>query len=299
MTRICVISTQFILTQYRDPLRLCKFLLETCRSRGVHVHQPAQATAVITDPDTNAITGLKVVDSLTQTESIVPCSNIIICAGPWTSKVFRSLFPSSTARVNVSSLAGYSLVLRSPRHTVSHERDLYKGQAHAVFTTQPSAAGFSPEIFSREGSEIYIAGLNSSHMPLPDLPEGTREIMDKKSIGDMKMAAIRLLGKLKEGEVESTDNIPNLDDLEVVREGLCFRPVPSGSRPVIVTRVTDKLLGPSYRPKGSGAGRERGGVFVAAGHGPWGISLSLGTGRVVADMVDGIETSADIRGLSL
>lgn len=31
----------------------------------------------------------------------------------------------------------------------------------------------------------------------------------------------------------------------------------------------------------------RGGVFVAAGHGVWGISLGPGTGKVVAEMVLG------------
>jgi glycine/D-amino acid oxidase-like deaminating enzyme len=264
------------------------------------VHHSAQVTAVITDPETNTISGVKILYGLTQTETIIQCKNIIICAGPWTSKVFRSVFPLSTVSVDISSLAGYSLVLRSPRHTVSHERDLYHGHSHAIFTTHPNTAGFSTEIFSREGGEIFIAGLNSSQIPLPDQPEGAGAIMDKKSIEELKAVAIRLLGKLRDGEVESTDEIPNLDDLELVREGLCFRPVPSISgRPVIVTQVMDELLGPSYQSNGSGIGRDKGGVFIAAGHGPWGISLSLGTGKVVADLVDGVEPGADIKGLAL
>ena len=33
--------------------------------------------------------------------------------------------------------------------------------------------------------------------------------------------------------------------------------------------------------------KEGSGVFIAAGHGAWGISLSLGTGYVVAGLVEG------------
>ena len=42
------------------------------------------------------------------------------------------------------------------------------------------------------------------------------------------------------------------------------------------------------------ATRPGGGVFVATGHGPWGVALSLGTGRVVAEMVLGRKTSVDV-----
>jgi glycine/D-amino acid oxidase-like deaminating enzyme len=41
------------------------------------------------------------------------------------------------------------------------------------------------------------------------------------------------------------------------------------------------------------------GVYVATGHGPWGISLSLGTGLVVAELAQGRPLSADISELGL
>ncbi len=82
--------------------------------------------------------------------------------------------------------------------------------------------------------------------------------------------------------------------LEVLREGLCFRPVtPWGAQ--VVSRVADDHLGPAVvtRPGADG------GVFVAAGHGPWGISLSLGTGLVLAETMQGRSPSADLSGLGL
>lgn len=47
---------------------------------------------------------------------------------------------------------------------------------------------------------------------------------------------------------------------------------------------------------GDGA-KVKGGVYVVSGHGPWGISLSLGTGWVVGEMVLGRETSVDVSAL--
>lgn len=72
-------------------------------------------------------------------------------------------------------------------------------------------------------------------------------------------------------------------ELEVVRTGLCFRPVTPRGTPVVAWLADGRL----------------GGVYVATGHGPWGIALSLGTGMVVVEMMGGRPTSADISGLGL
>lgn len=160
--------------------------------------------------------------------------------------------------------------MRSSRWGKQHEE---KG-CHAVFTTDE--AGFSPEIFSRMGEEIYIAGLNSSSLPLP--ATATESRTDANSIAKLKRTAERLL---------------ETEDDEVLREGLCFRPVTKRGTPILA-RIEENRLG-LFRTRGA----EEGGVFVATGHGPWGISLSLGTGKVMSEMMEGKETSADIGGLGL
>ena len=83
------------------------------------------------------------------------------------------------------------------------------------------------------------------------------------------------------------------DDLDIIREALCFRPVTPAGQP-IVARVTDSKLGGVTTRRGGD-----GGVFLAAGHGPWGISMSLGTGKVLAEMMEGRSTSVDVTGLDL
>ena len=125
------------------------------------------------------------------------------------------------------------------------------------------------------GGEIYIAGLNSVSLPLPELATESR--IDESSIAKLKMTAERLLGE---------------EDLEVVRKGLCFRPVTKRGTPILA-RIDEKLGSVGTR------GTREGGVFIAAGHGPWGIALSLGTGKVMSEMIEGNETSADVSRLGL
>lgn len=241
------------------------------QERGVQLHHPAKAVAVHTSLD-GELVSVRLASLMSGIEEHIPCARIIIAAGAWSPQVFKTLFPTAKAVLPITSLGGHSLVVRSPRWAKAHE----KNGCHAVFTT---GEGFSPEIFSRMGDEIYVAGLNSSTIPLPDL--ATESIIEDDSISRLHEVSKLLLGV--DGGV---------DDLQIIRKGLCFRPVTSTGTPILA-RVEDKKLGMRVKTKGGG----QGGVFVATGHGPWGISLSLGTGKVMSELVMGVKTSADISGL--
>ncbi|KAF2473232.1 FAD dependent oxidoreductase [Lindgomyces ingoldianus] len=254
-----------------DPLRFCEFLLDQCVRRGVKLHQPARAISVSKD-ENNQLNGIRISKDGIETE--VPCTRIIITAGAWSPKIFATLFPKATTRIPIASLAGHSLLLKNP---------FYKGDAaetcHAVFATD--TLGFSPELFSRIGGEIYIAGLNSTQIALPDV--ATEVDIIPEAIKQLKDCATAMMGDPEDGK-----------GLEVMREALCFRPVTSSGRP-IVSRVPDEKLGAGFKTRGGADG----GVFVAAGHGAWGISQAPGTGLCMAELVEGLQTSANISTLAL
>ncbi|KAH0005157.1 FAD dependent oxidoreductase, partial [Aureobasidium melanogenum] len=249
-----------------DPLRLSQFLLEECRKRGVKVHQPATPTSVSTDTD-NTITSLNIKQA-DGSETQIPCTSLLFACGAWTPKVFRTLFPSSTLNLPISPYAGHSIVISSPHWTTSHE----KSGCHAIFST--SSSGFSPELISRIGGEIYIAGLNDGAIPLPDL--ATEAKIEASAIAELKRTAERMCG------------IPG-QEIKILREGLCFRPVTPRGEPILC-KVEEKKLGGTKSQEG---------VFVAAGHGPWGISLSLGTGLVMSEMIRGVKTSCKVGRLGM
>lgn len=198
----------------------------------------------------------------------VPCTSLLFACGAWTPKVFRTLFPSSALRIPVSPYAGHSIVISSPNWTTSHEQN----GCHAIFST--SSSGFSPELISRVGGEIYIAGLNDGGIPLPDI--ATEVKIEASAIAELKKTAERMCG------------IPG-QEIEILREGLCFRPVTPRGEPILC-KVDERKLG---------GVKSQGGVFVAAGHGPWGISLSLGTGLIMSEMIRGVKTSCKVGKLGM
>ncbi|KAK1826675.1 FAD dependent oxidoreductase [Podospora conica] len=265
-------------TAQLDPRRLCDFLLQESLKRGVQLHHPASVTGVGVDVGGD-LAGVQIMDAKSGAETDVLCKRIIIAAGVWSEKVFRQLFPDSTLKMPVGSLAGHSLVLRSPR---------WKGaegdECHAIYTTH--GEGFAPEIYARVGGEIFIGGANSSELPVPEVP-GKAEVYDGE-IDRLKKTTKALLGSNEAGGSE-------VDlDLEIVRQALCFRPVTPRGTPIIA-RIPDEHLD---REMATRPGAE-GGVYIATGHGPWGISMALGTGVVLAELVQGRSLSVDISALGL
>lgn len=242
----------------RDPRLLCQFLMDQCLSRNVHLHQPAKPISVARS-SSGSLSDITILNTTTQEEKTLPCTHLILAAGAWSAQVHRTLFPSSKISLPISSLSGHSLVLRSPHWppkpdvTDDSTNSITRQDCHAVFTTD-AEGGYSPEIFSRmPDGHIYLAGLNSSTYHLPKI--ANERIIDPSSIEVLKKTAHNLLG----------------DDFEVVREGVCWRPVAKRGVPIVA----------DLKAKGEE------GVIVSAGHGAWGISNSLGTGYIVAGMVEG------------
>ena len=236
------------------------------------MHHPATALSVKADVRgelANVCIGYT--DSSSETE--IPATRLLLSAGAWTPQVFASLFKGANVNVPITSLGGHSLVVRAP--------DSGSGKPHGdCFSVYCSLDdGLAPELFARPNGVIYLAGVNSAAIPLPPLATGAAPVKD--SLDELKGIARRLI---------ASDG----SELEVVRAGLCFRPMTRRGTPFIA-RLTAEQLGGGMRTR-EGA---EGGVFLAAGHGPWGISLSLGTGMVMAEMMCGKQTSVDVSGLGL
>lgn len=107
----------------------------------------------------------------------------------------------------------------------------------------------APEIYAR-ADEVYVCGVPSAD-PLPDSPEDVT--VDRADCDLLQTMAAGHSGALGEAEV-------------TVRQA-CFRPV---------TRDGIPLIGPVP---------DRDGVYVATGHGPWGILNAPATGEMVAEMI--------------
>jgi glycine/D-amino acid oxidase-like deaminating enzyme len=98
------------------------------------------------------------------------------------------------------------------------------------------------------------------------LPPGTSSVKKEQPSIDRLLSACKLISPMLD-----------LNDAEVVATNLCYRPVSKRGYPYLC-----KL---PQRPN----------LYLLAGHGPWGISLSTGSGKVMSELIlDGKATSADV-----
>ncbi|KAH0837124.1 hypothetical protein AYO21_04585 [Fonsecaea monophora] len=281
-----------------EPRELCEFLLDECQKRGVQVHLSTCATGILTDDDDGALRGLVLAstnpDGNTETRDL-ECRDVLISAGAWTPRVFETLFPQSTLQIPIEPLAGHSLVVKSPRYKRPFV-DIAKRKVgggtdnwlcYSIYSTAGVHWSFAPEAFARLArngdTEIWVGGLNDSALPLPELASDVKALVDPESIRSLRKTTVQLTGRVAKGAEEGND-----DDLETVRQSLCFRPVSQRGTPLL-GKIPEHYLG--LPPSGSG------GVWIASGHGPWGISLSLGTGLVMSELISGETPSADIKSL--
>ena len=188
--------------------------------------------------------------------------------------------------------------MKSPRYKTPfidpYKRNIGGGDdnwlCYSIYAGPTRHWNFATEAFARLArngeSEIWLGGVNDSKLPLPEVATDVKGLIDPKNIAIVRRTIVQLTGLSEEGRELHED------DLETVRESLCFRPVSQSGKP-IVTKIEGSDLG------GLNVGDGGGGVWIASGHGPWGISLSLGTGLVLSELIEGKQTSADISHLGL
>ncbi len=134
--------------------------------------------------------------------------------------------------------------------------------AHALFVDYRTADGrhLEPEIFPRPDGEVYVCGM-ADPAPLPDSPDAV----------DVNEASCAVLARAA-GRVATS-----LAAAPITRQQACYRPVTDDGLPLI--------------------GRVPGvaGVYVATGHGPWGILNAPATGQALAELItEGAATSVDL-----
>ena len=128
----------------------------------------------------------------------------------------------------------------------------------AIFFSYQSENGetMSPELYSRPSS-VYICSRSDSQNPLPEYAKDVQIL--EKQISDLEKFANSISTQLAEGNV--------------IAKQACYLPYHQRGFPAIGWQTSPR--------------KGRAGVFVAAGHAVWGISLAPGTGKVVAEMVVG------------
>ncbi|GAA5870599.1 hypothetical protein JCM16303_001530 [Sporobolomyces ruberrimus] len=235
----------------------------------------------------------------------LPFDKLVIAAGPWSAQVCDELeLPS----IPITNLPGHSLLIRpslksyvplsSSSSRSDSEKELPSGAVFAGIdggvggvhgdsfglarglSEEEKSRGYTraPEFFVRSNGLVYVAGENSipesalsieGGLPnkLPSTVDRVKGMIDEECVGRLKRAAGAVSPFLKEE-----------NGAVIEKKQFCYRPISSDREP-IVGFLNDETL-------------------VATGHGPWGITLAPGTGKVIAEMILGLKLSAEVSDLS-
>ncbi|KAF3937487.1 hypothetical protein ABW19_dt0208768 [Dactylella cylindrospora] len=145
------------------------------------------------------------------------------------------------------------------------------------------------DISSFRGGDLYVGGYGSFPEDPPKL--ATDVEVQPGALEGMKHFCSIALG------------IP-ADELEVYDVGRCYRPFVTPDQPIIAKVPLSLMFGEDQQENEAKAeqGEEEntsGGIFLNVGHGSRGILLGTGSGKVMAELILGMEPSADISGLGI
>lgn len=258
------------------PELFTRSMAQLAEDSGVKIITGARVTRINKSPDGSQVESVTYVkdneddNNDDKTEQLLPTTDCVVAAGPWTSR----LLPD----VPVTGTRAHSVVIKTPQPV----------SPYALFTSIALPAGFpaptpqdargtpaaavpqqplaktqvvEPEIYARPDGTAYACGPTDSTVPLP-LTTAEVEV-DRARCEDI----LRQVGGI-------SDELGK--DGEVLARQACY--LPQG--------------GPFIGEVGGTKG-----LIVAAGHTCWGIQNAPGTGKLVSEIVfDGMAKSARLGG---
>ncbi|KAF4556681.1 FAD dependent oxidoreductase-like protein 7 [Elsinoe fawcettii] len=246
------------------PYHFTTSMAKLAEEAGADVRIGAQVKEIRYSEDGQRVIGVTYQDKNNDHQEIdLPATDVVISAGPWSSKVYP--------KAPISALRAHSVTIR-PTRPVS---------AYALFTQIKLPLGFgqtnesrrmknrsqevvSPEIYARQ-TEVYACGEGDRLVPLPASTDLVQ--VDEKRCQDVVDYVSSISDELRDGEVTARQ--------------ACYLPnVTKGSG--------HPLIGPT-KVKG---------LFMCTGHTCWGIQNGPGSGKLMSEFIfDGEAKSANVKAL--
>ena len=255
------------------------WLLRQCQHYGVEIYNQTEILRADTSPS-----GILEWVQLSRRGKVleISCDNLVLAAGAWTPRLYKKLFPSSDADFCPKTNSGNWLVVKSPAKPLIHNR------CEIIFDDYVE---HQLEFVGRNDGTIWISGLDNRVKRLGDV-KGS-EVPDEDAFSMLSGYARRFLlaSEMEEG-----------DDPDVLATGRTYRPTIDRELPIIA-HVDPRKLCPVNQTDGNcpvgDLDGPPGGVFVCSGHGRYGITLAMGSGRLMSQMIMGDATDFDVSKLGL
>ncbi|KAL8802364.1 MAG: hypothetical protein Q9182_003853 [Xanthomendoza sp. 2 TL-2023] len=245
------------LIELRNPVNLGVWLYEQCLHYGVEFRLNSQVVSANLSSK-NEILSIGITSDDKKT-SVLACDKMILATGPWTPAVFKKLFPDSSVKLEPVISAGEWFVFENPEP----ESEI----AAAYFD---DIVGEKLEFAGRNDHTIFATGVKTVNGTLPDLGEVPKP--DPAGLAKLKTYSEIFLKHPRGG-------------LRVISQGRSYRPENQSQVPVIAAIPSSQL---STSRNGDG----KPSVFINSGHGSYGITLGMGSGKVMSQLV--LERKPDV-----
>lgn len=233
------------------------WLYEQCLDYGVEFRM----STLVTDADmtmSQTMLSLNVTDNNkdNKTASVLRCDNLVIAAGPWSPALFKVLFPWSPVKFDPVISAGDWIVFENPVMPADSE-------IAAVYIDD--IVGHKLEFAGRNDHTIWATGEKSGVGKVPNVEEEPEP--DQRNLAKLKAYADTFLNH-------------DIKELRVISQGRSYRPTTRNRLPVIAGIPPCRLSKTTVHCNDS-----RTSVYLNSGHGSYGVSLGMGSGKIMSQIL--------------
>jgi glycine/D-amino acid oxidase-like deaminating enzyme len=199
VVRFAHIQIFFIISSCRHPRLFTEVIFARAQALGlclVHGHPEKLARNSYSNPSS-----LEVVTSDSDERKTIPCTELVLAAGPWTAEVARTLGVRPLPLV--SNLPGHSILIRPT--TALGPLTVFSSIYNANTASSQKANGGpmteSPELFPRPDGTVYVAGENHAGS-IPQSAKEVESMVDEEMIQKLVRASAQISEALARGTVE-------------------------------------------------------------------------------------------------
>lgn len=190
------------------------------------------------------------------------------------------LFPTSRIDLQWTTDAGDWILCKNPCPST---------QNTTAFVSFANLVGEKLEFAARNDGTIWGCGRRNHNAPLPPPRHG--EEPDEALVAELSAHARRWL----DWSCHCTEEHDGM--VQVVKKGRAFRPATTSALPLMAEMEPWMLT--SESKTGNDTGNRSSSLFVCWGHGSYGLTLGMGSGRLMSQLMSGKEPDIDLTPLSL
>jgi glycine/D-amino acid oxidase-like deaminating enzyme len=220
---------------------------------------------------------------------VIPCQDLVFAAGAKTPQIFRGLFPSSDIDFTETVNSGNWIVVKSPVPSTDF--------SYAEVILDRLVADDQLEFVGRrdidqEEDVVWVCGINDQRTPLGHVGENVQP--DEEAISRLIDHANRYL---------ASPTGVSREKLQPLAKGRTYRPTIARDLPIIASVPSSKLLLGGSKPATAGSTLPRqmpsAQIHICTGHGRHGLTLGIGSGKLMSQMVLGKTPDFDMSNLGL